>query len=222
MSCCTGKDSSNTTASGGASLHPFNQGAQTRCRCCMCKAMASEGTSSSMGKGNVSGQPQQREAPAPPSTSIPGGAPPSQSLGVFGQPQPETSAHPLTTAGIANTQQLSEPGAHMTTLVPRPQQPFRVMPSSTSSVSSGQSLAAGLQEAMQQMQLQPSSSTPAPAGTGSSGQPPGQMRPRALQDSSDLAHLLGQAQQQAQQQEQAGEDGPATVCASLAWLCRAG
>lgn len=170
-----------------------------------------------MGKGNVSGQPQQ-QAPAPPA-SIPG-APP-QPLGVFGQ-QPETSAHPLATAGIASTQQLSAPGVHLPTFVPRPQQPFRVMPSSTSSASSGHSLAAGLQEAMQQMQLQPGSSTPAPAGTLSSRQPPGQMHPRASQDSSDLAHLLGQAQQQAQQQEQAGEDGPATVCASLAWLCRAG
>lgn len=168
-----------------------------------------------MGKGNVSGQPQQ-PAPAQPPTSIPG-APPQQ-LGVFGQ-QPDTSAHPLATAGmIASTQQLSAPGAHVTTYVPRPPQPFRVMPSSTSSVSSGHSLAAGLQEAMQQLQLQPSSSTPAPAGTGSSRQPPGQMHPRASQDSSDLAHLLGQAQQQAQQQEQTEEDGPATVCASSAWL----
>jgi hypothetical protein len=101
------------------------------------------------------------------------------------------------------------------------------MQSSTTSALSGQSITAGLQEAMQQMRLQ-SVTAPGhlqPPGTQAAG--PAALSaqalhhmglPRSSHDSGDLAQMMGQAQQQVQEHEQT-EDGPATVRILFVWLC---
>lgn len=215
----------------------------------MCKAMASErnGCTPSDGYGGLeqAGQPAASAAltaaDSQISTSLPGPGLllPSGPLGTF-QQQPEASAFERAGGDVVpvlgsldSVQQgpsLAQSTGPMPTTLSGPSissQSTELMfqHSTTSSALSGFSLAAGLQEAMQQMRLQtvagPSSTTQQPgvsaaAAPAASAGPLVQLGPSESQSSSDIAQLMGQAQQQQALQEQAGvesDDSPATVSA---------
>lgn len=232
----------------------------------MCKAMASEQRGSSSIAGKALGLPQQQQAPASSaaltaadpqvSASVPGPGLHllSASLGALQQPGPSAFEN----AGAAE-EASSTPGAltqssagPMPTMLSGPSTSghsqstgLLLQPSTTSSALSGFSVAAGLQEAMQHMRLQPPAATglgstqlqpqqpevpaasssaaaPASAPAASADHLQGRIAHSESQSSADIAQLLGQAQQHHAQQQEHGsapEDGPATVRRLCADCC---
>jgi hypothetical protein len=214
----------------------------------MCKAMASERTGcnlGSLGRGSQGGLEQAGPAASAALTAAdpqigmqgPDLPTPSGPIDTFQHPEPSAferagmEAAPTLGSSIDSVQQVPSmspytgpmPAAMSIPSLSSQSTELMFLHSNPSSALSGYSLAAGLQEAMQQMRLQTAAGPSGaqqqqqPGGTAAASASPA--RPSHLghsesQGSGDFAQLLGQAQQQQAQQEQqlaANEDGPATV-----------
>lgn len=211
--------------------------------------MASERNGSnldSLGRGNQGGLQQAGPAASAALTAAdpqigtsmpgPGLQTPSGPISTFQHPEPSAferagmEVGPTYGSSLESVQQLPSmspstgpmPAALSVPSISSQSTELMFLQSNASSALSGYSLAAGLQEAMQQMRLQtaagPSSAQQQqhPGGTAAASASPARplhLGPSESEGSGDIAQLFGQAQQQAQHEQQlaANEDGPATV-----------